>query len=286
MAKQTFTTGQVLTAAQMTSLQQTAMLGGAASAKTASYTLVAADAGTAISMSNASATTITVNTGLFAAGDTVHITNLGAGVCTITAGTATVNSSASLALAQYESGFLDFTSTGAAIFVKGAGAAATASGLTLLSKTTLSSTTNVSLNNVFSSTYDNYRILYQGHFSAGATDVEMRLRVSGTDNSSAVYYGGRGTTDISGTFLANGTSGATKWFMCTPTTASGHFAIDVMKPFDVTFKTTFSGTFVSRHLDRMGYNAGFHDTEASYDGFSIFFANACIGTLSVYGYGI
>jgi hypothetical protein len=124
MAKQTFTTGQVLTAAQMTSLQQTAMLGGAASAKTASYTLVAADAGTAISMSNASATTITVNTALFAAGDTVHITNLGAGVCTITAGTATVNSSASLALAQYESGFLDFTSTSAAIFVKGAGAAA------------------------------------------------------------------------------------------------------------------------------------------------------------------
>ena len=76
MAKQTFTTGQVLTAAQMTSLQQTAMLGGAASAKTASYTLVAADAGTAISMSSASATTITVNTALFAAGDTVHITNI------------------------------------------------------------------------------------------------------------------------------------------------------------------------------------------------------------------
>jgi hypothetical protein len=123
MAKQTFSVGQTLTAAQMTSLQQTAMLGGAASAKTASYTLVAADAGGAISMSNASATTITVNTGLFAAGDTVQITNLGAGVCTITAGTATVNTSASLALAQYESGTLDFTSASAAIFIKGAGAA-------------------------------------------------------------------------------------------------------------------------------------------------------------------
>jgi len=141
MAKQTFTTGQVLTAAQMTSLQQTAMLGGAASAKTASYTLVAADAGTAISMSNASATTITVNTALFAAGDTVQITNLGAGVCTITAGTATVNSSASLALAQYESGTLDFTSTSAAIFIKGAGGAAAGGGMTLLSTTTLSGTT-------------------------------------------------------------------------------------------------------------------------------------------------
>ncbi|NBU93934.1 MAG: hypothetical protein EBS18_05270, partial [Actinobacteria bacterium] len=140
MAKQTFTTGQVLTASQLTSLQQTAMQGGAASAKTASYTLVAADAGTAISMSNASATTITVNTALFAAGDTVYITNLGAGVCTITAGTATVNSSASLALAQYESGFLDFTSTSAAIFVKGAGAAAASGSMTLLSTTTLAGT--------------------------------------------------------------------------------------------------------------------------------------------------
>jgi hypothetical protein len=131
MAKQTFTTGQVLTAAQMTSLQQTAMLGGAASAKTASYTLVAADAGAAISMSNASATTITVNTALFAAGDTVQITNLGVGVCTITAGTATVNTASSLALAQYESGTLDFTSASAAVFYKAAGAAAGGGGKVL-----------------------------------------------------------------------------------------------------------------------------------------------------------
>ena len=116
MAKQTFTTGQVLTAAQMTSLQQTAMLGGDASAKVASYVLAAADAGTAISMSNGSATTITVNTGLFAAGDIVTIINLGAGVCTITAGTATVTTSGSLALAQNQGGVLRFTSASAAIF--------------------------------------------------------------------------------------------------------------------------------------------------------------------------
>jgi hypothetical protein len=116
MAKQTFTTGQVLTAAQMTSLQQTAMLGGAASAKVASYVLVAADAGDAITMSNAGATTITVNTGLFAAGDIVTIINLGAGVCTITAGTATVSTSGSLALAQNQGGVLRFTSASAAIF--------------------------------------------------------------------------------------------------------------------------------------------------------------------------
>jgi len=51
----------------MTSLQQTAMGGGSATAKTASYVLVAADAGTTVAMNAAGATTITVNTGLFAA---------------------------------------------------------------------------------------------------------------------------------------------------------------------------------------------------------------------------
>jgi len=116
MAKQTFTTGQVLTAAQMTSLQETAMTGGPASTKTVSYVLVAADAGTRVAMNAAGSTTITVNTALFSAGDTVSIQNIGAGVCTVTAGTATVNTSGSLVLAQYQGGILYFTSASTAIF--------------------------------------------------------------------------------------------------------------------------------------------------------------------------
>jgi len=116
MSKQTFTTGQVLTAAQMTSLQQTAMGGGSTTAKTTSYVLVAADAGTVVQMNAAGATTITVNTGLFAAGDSVQIQNIGAGVCTVTAGTATVSTAGSLALSQYEGGQLYFNTTSAALF--------------------------------------------------------------------------------------------------------------------------------------------------------------------------
>ena len=116
MTKQTFTTGQVLTAAQMTSLQQTAMGGGSTTAKTASYTLVALDAGTVVQMNSASATTITVNTALFAAGDTVQIQNVGSGVCTVTAGTATVSTSSTLALKQYDAGQLYFNTTSAAFF--------------------------------------------------------------------------------------------------------------------------------------------------------------------------
>lgn len=122
MAKQSFTTGSVLTAAQMNALQANDY-NWTVSQKTASYVLAAADAGTRIEMNSGSATTVTVNTGLFTAGDTLFIQNIGSGVCTVTAGTATVQkaSNASLALAQYQGGYLYFISASNAVFFADAG---------------------------------------------------------------------------------------------------------------------------------------------------------------------
>ena len=202
MAKQTFTVGQVLTAAQLTSLQQTAMLGGAASAKTASYTLVAADAGSAISMTSTSATTITVNTGLFAAGDTVFIQNLGTGVCTITAGTATVNTSASLALAQYEGGQLYFISASTAIFVKGAGATPSGGGMTLLSTTSLTGATTT-ISSISSSYVDLYLII-SGVSNATADGDKIRVAVNGNTNT---VYGQSGVMTLPSTLATGGLNG-------------------------------------------------------------------------------
>jgi hypothetical protein len=91
--------------------------------KTASYVLVAADVNKRIVMNNAGATTITVNDGVFAAGDTVWIHNIGAGTCTVTAGTATVDTAGSLDVGQWEGGSLYFTSASSAIFFRGGGAA-------------------------------------------------------------------------------------------------------------------------------------------------------------------
>ena len=118
MALQTFTAGQILTAAQMTTLQTNAY-NQTVSTKTASYVLVAADKGTRVVMNAAGATTITVNTSLFSAGDTLFIQNIGAGTCTITAGTATVTTAGSLALSTWAGGTLYFTSASAAIFFSG-----------------------------------------------------------------------------------------------------------------------------------------------------------------------
>lgn len=118
MAKQTFTAGQVLTAAEMNSLQENDY-NWTVTTKTASYTLAAGDEGTRIVMDNAGATTITVDDAVFSAGDVVWLHNIGAGTCTVTAGTATVNTAASLDLAQWEGGSLFFTSASSAIFFRG-----------------------------------------------------------------------------------------------------------------------------------------------------------------------
>lgn len=117
MAKQTFTNGDVLTASAMTSLQSTAMQGGSTSDKTTSYVLLAADAGTMIRMNAAGSTTITVNNSIFSSGDTVYISNIGAGTTTITAGAGvTINTGGSLAVTQYDGGILYFNSASNATY--------------------------------------------------------------------------------------------------------------------------------------------------------------------------
>ena len=126
MAKQTFTTGQVLTAQQVTDLQKNDY-NQTVTTVTTNYTLLAADVGTRVYMNAAGATTITVNTGLFAAGDTVWLGNIGAGSCVVTAGTATVSkfSTASLTLSQYQGAYLYFVSTGVAILYSDSAGAST-----------------------------------------------------------------------------------------------------------------------------------------------------------------
>jgi len=122
MAIQDFTAGQVLTAAQMDSLQANDY-NWTVSTKTANYTLVAADKGTRIQMNKSGTGTVTVNTGLFSAGDTLIISNISADAVTVTAGTATVVGQ-NLIIPQYGQGTLFFSSASASIFfLAGSGSA-------------------------------------------------------------------------------------------------------------------------------------------------------------------
>jgi hypothetical protein len=147
------------------------------SAKVASYVLVAADKGTRITMSNAGATTITVNTSLFAAGDTLFITNIGAGASTITAGTATVSTASSLVLAQYDSGRLYFTSTGVAIWEKYQGASSAGKILQVVAATTTTPVANST------STYADTTLTASITCSATTSKVLVMITQNGLDKS-------------------------------------------------------------------------------------------------------
>jgi hypothetical protein len=229
MALQTFTAGQILTAAQVTALQANDY-NQTVSNKVASYVLVAADKGTRVTMSNAAATTITVNTSLFTAGDTLFIQNIGAGVCTITAGTATVTSAGSLALSQWGGGTLYFTSAGAAIFfpagvaianmaifneTQASGTAGGASVATTYTKRVLNTTVTNNIGatltaSVIALTAGTYKVTaISPHFYSNAVSLRLRnttdatTTIAGPNNyslsASACY------TQIDGVFTITGT---------------------------------------------------------------------------------
>jgi hypothetical protein len=119
MAKQSFTIGQVLEAADMTQLQANAGWNLDTNTQTGTtYTLVAGDVGEYVTLNNASPITLTVPDAVFSAGDTVNLVQLGAGQVTIAAGSGvTLNSEGSKLKikGQYGVATILFTSASTAV---------------------------------------------------------------------------------------------------------------------------------------------------------------------------
>ena len=119
MAKQSFTAGQVFTAAQANGLN--ANMGWNLDTNTqtgTTYTLVIGDVGEYVTLNNAASITLTVPANVFSAGDTINVVQLGAGQVTMVAGAgATLNSQGSkLKLTgQYAAATILFTSATAAV---------------------------------------------------------------------------------------------------------------------------------------------------------------------------
>lgn len=177
-----FVSGTVLTATKLNSTFNIAT-----TTKTASHTLIAADAGTRIYMNSSSSTSITANTSIFAASDVIEIFNIGSGICTVATGTATVSSAGPLAIPQFGSGRLTFTAAGACIYTPSAvTASAPSSGMTLIQAATSTTAATVTLSNIFSATYSLYKIFIT--ITSGTTGSNnLRFSTSGTPNTSSSY---------------------------------------------------------------------------------------------------
>jgi hypothetical protein len=146
---------------------------------------------------------------------------------------------------------------------------------------TFSGTESISLNGVFSSTYENYRItFYSG--SASSVVVNMRLRVSGSDATGSNYawaiYKNAYTTSGS----ADGATG-TAFVLGFTGVAATNFSYDIFQPFS-TIRTQYLGSHVTS-ADVWTGSGGSHTLANSYDGFTLFPPSGTFsGTVRVYGY--
>jgi hypothetical protein len=289
-----FVSGAVLTAAQLNAITEVPV-----SAKTASYTLAATDAGSRITMNSASATTITVNTALFTAGQSLRIQNLnGGGVCTVTAGTATVTSAGPLAIPSWGGGQLYFTSASAAVWFPDAvttsagglvpivpTSAAVGSGTATFSSTTgfvtVTGASSVSLNGVFTATYNNYFVNLNLLAGTGFPIPTFRVRSAGTDLTTSTYQYASGYINSTTLAWLQGSNSATSIFLHQIRTNLGMQILNINSPF-IAQNTAVTINTVGNDFQ---WGGGSVQNTTSYDGFTITTPSSTLtGTISVFGY--
>jgi hypothetical protein len=165
----------------------------------------------------------------------------------------------------------------AATSINNTGGTVTASG----GQVTLSAVESVSLNGVFSSLYDNYRILLIGVGSANGMAMAFRLRVGGVDNSANNYT----TQNIRATTTTPASSNQTATSispMPAANTTQMFLQTEVFRPF-LAIATQFSST--TGRTDYIQNEVGIHTVASSFDGFTISTpSNNFTGVLRVYGY--
>ena len=145
-----------------------------------------------------------------------------------------------------------------------------------------SAQTAISLNDVFSSIYDNYRILINVE-SAGAPELGLRLRANGSDNSSSIYYSQR--LRAQDTTVSAARQVTQTYFPIGPvqTSQKNVAIIELNNPFVVN-KTTMTATMGLDWYEHY-LRTSLHDLSASYTGFTLVPSGSNLtGTVSVYGY--
>lgn len=157
---------------------------------------------------------------------------------------------------------------------------------------TFSGASSVSLNGVFNSTYTNYVIITNitTTSNTGDTGFRMRMRVSSSDNSSAIYRTNEAYVVSTSSTITNDAGGSNTYFTIghIDDTAPGTFIkSELGRPFDTARTNFFSHQTVIRNGgdSRSSWMSGNHDTATSYDGFTVYPDTGNVtGTISVYGY--
>lgn len=158
-------------------------------------------------------------------------------------------------------------------------------GMVLLNTTSFSGVSSGSVNDVFSSTYENYQIVA----TLVGTTVEafnMRLRVSGADNSTNNYYFvGTDMNSSSASLTVRGGDPNTSWRVGTIGNDFMILTINLGAP-QTANKTAFNSASGAGNATNEGYGgtfSGFFSGTTSFTGFTILGASNFSGTVRTYG---
>lgn len=164
----------------------------------------------------------------------------------------------------------------------------TGAGMDLVATQTFTTSSAVSFNNCFTSTYDHYRIVYSttDFSSALANETNIRMRVGGVDNSTsgnykwARTYGGFSTSGSQNT--------STTQFQVAASTDAQHYAVvDIFYPQAAQATTYVSTAYMAEGATNnfIAIYGGTMTVTTQYDGFTIFpIAGTFNGVVRVYGY--
>ena len=165
----------------------------------------------------------------------------------------------------------------------------TAPGLVYITQANPSSVTSVSINNCFTSAYENYRIVVNiSSWAVADGNIGLRLRASGTDTTTnylSQRHGG-----VSGTSFGNANVlGTDEMYFGSYMNAAprGCFAAhDILAP-QITSQTVMRGSLgwldvVNGPSVATVWNA--QSTATSFDGFTLIGTQSFTGTIRVYGY--
>jgi hypothetical protein len=161
------------------------------------------------------------------------------------------------------------------------------SALVLITSGAISDTTSV--DNCFTSTYLNYKLVFNNLVSGDANDVRVRLRASGSDDTNSLYtFANFGQSTSSGGEQNLGVGRDIGYFALGYSnnfTNGQSLSIDLFSP--QTAKNTHygPGVFWNGEVTNAGFIAGIHKSTSIFDGFTIYPQSSTLsGSYKVYGY--
>ena len=172
-------------------------------------------------------------------------------------------------------------------------AATAGGGLVLLSSNTVSSSTGIEVDSIFTSTYTNYKIIYTLTAShSGTSTIQMRLRASASTDTNSTYTSGMRTFRINtdNEFEPrDDTQDRWDFTGVDATQSNNRVSIDItlFSP-ALTARSAYSGTFFTDEItsQQFGYMGGTFENTTAFDGLTIFPSGGTFsGQINIYGIG-